>query len=273
MGSSFSMTIDATGLANGIRASSVYSKRTMPEIVNTCMHWVAINATKTMPFVTPDKIDTELEVAKSRPPIGMHDKSGKLIFGKATYSAEKMITTADGREVPLAALIMSARANPDSRYNKKTDSRYALPAHFFKGYTRGLMHQKMEAFIHQMIAARHRSGGFLKAGWREVSKLSIKHALQKFSPGWGPIPEGGVSNRMLGQVHYAAEGFTCEASIENDVGTDSKHKNSENHNKALIRIGGPLLQNAVDVEGVKQMQYALRKANEELAQAVNKFWI
>ena len=249
--------IDSTGLNRGIVKASKYSKRTLPQIVNTSAYWIARNAQKAMPFVTAQKVDTELGTIVT-PKIG---KSGKVLSTKSarnrTYSSA------------LATLIVLARTNKGSHYNALTKGRYALPS--LRGMSASGFQATLAALVHKMIAARHRSGHFLRAGWIPAIKKLMSKNVARFNRGgtWVDDNSGG-GFRQLGDATIAQEGVKCQATIENQVGMTGIQ--AESFNRAMLLHGTGPLQKAMDVEGVKQMEYALRKYNEELAETVRKFW-
>ena len=257
--------IDMSGLNAGIEAATKYTKRTLPQIVNTAAYWIAVNAKAGMPFVAPDKVDTELAVI-SHPVIG---KRGKALKRKRAFSGG--ISAAQrNQDAPLAALIVVARARQGSRYNQRTNSRYALTRNPFKGVTRSAGQAAMKVFVDQMIKARHRSGKFLLAGWIPAIKRLMGYTQQKFMRG-GASPNEGARNYYgseLGDAKPAVEGNACQAEIINDIG--GQGVNATSFNNALMMYGAGPLQRAVDHEGKQQLDYALKKMESEMAGQVNK---
>ena len=77
-------------------------------------------------------------------------------------------------------------------------------------------------------------------------------------------------NRKLGDAQPAQEGFQSFVVIENEVGMEGK--NAANFNEALLTHGGPGLQAAIDGEGTKQMNCALKKMGEELEKETALHW-
>lgn len=259
-----SCTINTRGLNEGIRVASQYTKRSLPKMVNTCAYWIAINAKNGMPFVPTEKIDYELSVI-ANPVIG---KRGKPLKSKKRYSAGNMVGGP-----PLAALIIQARANPDSEYNRRTNLRYALLASPFKGKTRAAGAAAMSQMIHNMISGRHRSIKFLIAGWLPVIRQLKAHTQDAFAaPGSVSALSGAVTTyrENLGEAHPAREGLTVTAIIANLVGMEGK--NGPSFNRALIGYGAGPLQDAVDREGRRQMDYALGKMGVDLKAVVKPHW-
>lgn len=252
--------IDSSNLNTGLEIASRYTKKTTAEVVNTSALFVAMNARKNMPFVTPERVDTELSVI-AHPVIG---KRGNVLKNRKTYTAAKQL----GGGAPLAALIVQARASQTSKYNKLTNFRYAISASPFKGKSREAGRAAMAALVDKMIKARHKSGKFLAAGWIPVIGIMRKFARSNLMQTSAPI--GGLESGRLGAAAPAREGFTCTAQIENDVGMEGVNRAS--FNRALLTYGGPGLQSAVDKVADQEMKYALRKMEEGLVNAVNPKW-
>lgn len=256
-------TVNTSSLSRGIAAANGYSKRTLPEIINTSGYWISINAKAGMPFVTPEKIDAELAVI----PTQVIGKRGQPLKRKKTFSGG-MSPIQRSSKAPLATLIVLARTNPRSNYNALTNNRYALPS--LRGMSASGFHAAVAALEDKMVKTRHRSGKFLLSGWIPVVQKMAFYAVQKFSRG-GPSPSEGRRNFYgadLGHARPAFPGELCSAEISNDVGTEGV--NAASFNRALMLHGVPALQSAVDREGVKQMEYALKKAGEELKQEWDK---
>lgn len=260
-------TIDSTGLNTAIAFASRWTKRTPSEVVNTVGGEVAIGAKNGMPFVTVPTIDTELAVTVT-PKIG---KRGKPLKRGKQYSGGS--GTASNPDVALAVLIIQARARPGSNYNALTNNRYALTASPFKGLSRAAGRAAMAAMVSQMIARRHSSGAFLKAGWIECVKDLLPYSVNRFRRGSsnGPPLEGARSyyGANLGGATPAQSGsVNAVCVIENDIGYEGA--NAASFDKALQLHGLPVLQNSLDKEGRNTMDYALNASNKELEQGFNR---
>ncbi len=258
--------VDTKGLQSGLAYASQYTKRSLPEMVNTSAYWVAVNAKNNLPFVTPGKIDAELSVITS-PVIG---KRGKPLKNKKTFSGG-MSPLQRSNKAPLAALIVLARTNPNSRYNLLTNQRYALPS--LKGMSAAGFHAAVAALVDKMVKLRHRSGKFLVAGWIPAIRDMRHFTSSKFLKSQPSASDGAASfyGSGLGMAKQATAGkYDCFATIENDVGMEGQ--NAASFNQALMKYGVPATQSAVDREGIENAKYALRKYDEELCREVNKFW-
>jgi hypothetical protein len=267
------VTLDMSRLNRGIEESGRYSRRTTPELVNTAAYWVAVNAKAGMPFVTAERVDTEMGTIVS-PVIGV---SGKVLKRPKFFSSGKKVSVRGSgggaaREVPLAAMIVAARAKAGSKYNQLTNNRYALSRNPFKGFSRSLGAQKMAALVNKMIASRHSSGRFLMAGWIPVVQGLRPYTAQRFLRGGASASEGSGAfyGGELGRASAAKEGERCTAVIENDVG--GQGENAVSMNRALLQYGSGPLQAALDGEGTRMIEYGLRKMEAELAERVNREW-
>jgi hypothetical protein len=171
------------------------------------------------------------------------------------------------KQVPIAALIISARANIDSNYNALTNYRWALSRNPFKGVSRAQGARAMSALVHKMIAGRHSSINFLKSGWVP--------AMKKLGPlvqrgGGGRLAGGAAVNlsdyhdgQPRGDASPASDAWVASASIENDTGTEGDNQQSQN--EALWKYGAPALQSAVDREQAQTLEYIQRKMDEDNA--------
>jgi hypothetical protein len=262
----FEMTalVDTTGLNRSINEAAKYTKRTLPEIINTSAYWIAVNAKNTMPFVTAERINTELAVIK-HPVIG---KRGKPLKNKFTLGGG-MVKLKSGKMVPRAALIVMARANPGSNYNKLTNNRYALSKNPFAGVSREAGRAAMRLLVDEMIKSRRKSGHFLVAGWVPAVRKMKPYAVQKFMRG---VPTGAPKEYYGGNFGDAMPAIKEDpmpsASIENDIGMEGI--NQKSFNQALMRYGIPSLQAAITREGVNNMQYALGRMEKEMADQFNR---
>lgn len=258
--------VDTSGLVAGINAAKKYSRRSITQIVNTSAYWIAVNAKNSMPYITPERVDKDLGVIVSTTvSVGKTGKVGRKTIRKATASGS--ITSA-----PLAALIINARANPQSYYNQRTARRWALGKSPFAGKSRKAGAAAMRAAVNKLVNVRHSAGKFLLAGWIPAIRALKSKALHKFSKG-GPSPNEHADSYYgadLGAATPATESDVATAIIENLVGMEGK--NAASYNAALLKYGGPGLQAAVDREGQQHMNYALKKMEAELAKETNKHW-
>jgi hypothetical protein len=257
--------IDLSGLNRGVQLGMLYTKRTPAQVCNTTGLEVAIGAKNNMPFVTVERIDTELAVIVT-PKIG---KRGKPLKRGKNYTGG--LGTSRNPDVPLAVLIMQARSNPNSRYNQLTNNRYALSGSPFKGVSPATGRAAMAALIHTMVANRHRSGHFLMAGWIPAIKALLPYTANRYRRG-GSRPLDGAKSAFgseLGDAKPALEGDTRAACvIENLIGYEGK--NAASFDRALQLYGVPGLQQSVDTQGVIAMNYYLKKSSDaELVKPFN----
>ena len=260
-------TIDTTGLAKGIAAASLVTKRTMPELVNTSAYWIAVNAKGAMPFVTPEKIDSELGVIKQ----AVIGKRGKALKGKFNYRTRINPNLQSATGTSLAEMIVMARTNPSSNYNRLTGGRWALPS--LKGMTKEGRKAAIAKLVDKMIKSRHSSTHFLIAGWMPAIIRLKEFAVQKMMR--GASPNFGMRNYYGGPIGYGKpsspnQDTGCFAEIANEIGTEGA--NSKAQNDALQKYGARGLQDAVDREGKANMEYGLKHMDKELAAAVNPHW-
>ncbi len=263
--------IDSRNLNAGLAAASKYTKRSLPQMLNTSGFYIAVNALHNTPFVTAERIDAELGTIVT-PKIG---KRGKPL---STRSARNRIyssgRTGDSAQAPLAALIVVARANPNSFYNRSTHQRFLLDKNPFKGVSREAGRAAMAALVHKLISTRHRSGSFIRSGFVPAIRTLQPFAQRKFMKG-GANPSEGLRQYYgpdLGEGIPADEFGSLKAmcTVRNYVGTEGA--NAPSANRALDMYAGPAFQAAVDQEGESNANYALRKMAEELRETTDKHW-
>lgn len=264
------IAVDATGLNKGVALAMQYSRRTPAECCNFVAKEVAFGAFERTPVTGAARVDEDMGKIVL-PKIG---KRGGIIKGTQLRSGKLIKVKRKNKtvEVPLAVLIIQARARPGSHYNDLTGGRYALTQSPFKGLSQAAGAAAMAAAESVMIKGRRRSAsGFIRAGWLKAIQVLKNLSPRKYGGSSGRIPSG-QNVEALGEVIPArkdsADTF-CQ--IENDVGLAGK--NSASHNRALQQYGAPALQAAMDKEGRVQMDYFLKKSGaEDLAKPVNDAW-
>lgn len=228
---------DYSQLTAAIEQASRYTKQTMAKVINTTAYFVSKDAKENTPFVPIARIDSEL---------GISFKAGLTPTGKISKSKRNRVAVIPDES--LAEKIIIARANPNSNYNRRTNNRWAIAP------LRGTMAQKravITVYARKMIAQRHSGSKFLASGWIPATRILRGLAFD---------PDGAIDiegYKPKGTASPAREGLTVEASIENDVGLSGV--NAAGYNQALNLYGGPVLQDAINREGVSKMNYALEK--------------
>ena len=264
--------IDMAGLRSGIEAAQRYSKRTLPQAVNTALYSVALAARDDTPFITLERIDqdfaTKVTVAtfksgkqKSAKRYQNLTRSGKAMLRMETASGENM--------VPRAAAIVAARASQAAKYNSLTANRWALSKNPFAGVSRAAGQAAMAALVSRMLGARHSSSKYLLAGWLPAISILFPFVQHKFLKADSRPAAKGKIDFDLGTAKAATEADPT-AMIENAVGMEGR--TGPKANQALILHVTTVLQRACDNEGVKNLQYALDHAEAEMSKEVEKHW-
>jgi len=262
------VTLDMRGLNAGITAAAQYSKRTLPQIVNTSAYWIARNTMNSMPFVQIAQIDKEMGTVVSAK-IGVR---GKPLKNKKTYSSSRMVSVTSGGKtklVPIAVLLVASMA---SKNPNKVRNILKLTENPYKGVPRVMGRAFMKMLVDKLIKKKHSSIKFLLAGWVQAIRILAPLAVQKFtrSGGGSMVNAKNYYGTDLGTAMPAQEGFTCTAEIVNYVGMAGSA--DKEYNDALLRYGTGPLQNAINREGKIQMDYALKHAGGELMGVVQKHW-
>ncbi len=245
--------IDMTQITESIRLSSQYSKRTLPQVINTAAYWVAVNAKQDLDYVPITRIDSQLGVTYAQ---------GRTPKGKISRSKKNRVIVL--QQNSLAEKIIMARMVPSSKYNRLTRNRWAQSVSVLAGKSVQERASIVSAMAQKMVKRRHSASKFLIAGWIPAIRILLPLSDQKMRLGTGGLETAvGIDK---GNASPATEGLTVTASIENDIGM--KGVNAEDYNKALQIHGAPGLQKAVNEEGNRQMTYALSK----MGQGIESSW-
>lgn len=252
---SVSCQVDTSKLNAAIKERLKYPGRTEAQAVNTSAFYLSKRVAERIPFVEQETIDQELGFVKEV-------QFKELVFGKKGKLKEKirksknLIGMGESRTegVPLAVLIIAARANQNSHYNDITHGRYAIERNPFKGVSRAEGAQAMRAAIIRMIKARHSSTHYLKAAW--VNILSILKGHAKTGEGYSStsISSAGWSSGKLGHAIPAQEGDSkVECVLIDDTGMDGI--NGESANRAMWVNVAPIVQQEVDREASMMIKH------------------
>lgn len=245
------------------------------EEVPRAAYFVAINAEKNMPRVSIDRMDEELSVLIN--PVRL--KSGKIsrnkkrkyeaaTFGGMGEKAYKPTLAA----IPLAWLIISARANPSSRYNQLTGGAFKLDQHPLKGKKVSEFKTIMEGMARRMLMARHRSKAFFASAWLPAIRaifpfIPAQFRLAKFDRR-GPDGEL-VYGQEKGGAVIDITGDRCVVTMENAIGVTGP--NAEKRNEALWQHGAPALQQGFDQQArymERKIQWRIEDANRRATVAI-----
>lgn len=251
-----------TGFNRGHALAVQFTKKAPAESANYAGKEIAYTAFKNTPFVTPQKIDAELDIIT----LAKLGKKGQKLNTKYAKNRNYVSATADESG---AASIVRLRAWAGSKYNQLTNQRYFISGSPFAGLKGAARMAVIDVYVQTMINARHKSGHFLAAGWLPSIRI-LKAVVNPQLGGAAKIPSN--YNDALGTAEAARAGQpVVQCVIENDVGLDGK--NAASHNHALLTIGLPALQRAVDTVGKKELEYALKKLGYENFQVpINAAW-
>ena len=247
------VTIDASGLNEALAECLKWSTKAPAATANYAAYYVAKGAFYGTKKIEVATVDADLSVLEL-PVIG---KRGKPLKGKRQFAAG----LGGSRLVPLAVLIIQARARAGSRYNQLTGGRYRLPQSPFKGVSRAAGAFAMRAAVDRMVKQRHSSTGFIRAGWLPAIKT-----LGAIVGDAGGMMDRATSLGLGAAIPAASGSAQARCVIANDVGLSGS--NSHSNNRALIDKGSGPLQAAIDAQGQKEMAYAMRKHGEALERKI-----
>jgi hypothetical protein len=110
------------------------------------------------------------------------------------------------------------------------------------------------------------------ASWIPLIRGLLPFAVQKYLPGAASptADQKSYYGADLGHVSPARTETTATATVMNELGMEGR--NAASFNRALFAYGAQALQQAVDEEGKRQMEYALKKGGEEFKALVQPSW-
>ena len=247
------VAIDTSGLNAAIAERVKVGRRTAAEVVNNSAYWVARNTINYAPASTVLAIDASLKITAT----ANLTPSGNV--GKKRYTSGNVtIKGKNGRmkEVPVAALIISARAKAGSRYNILTNNRWFLSEHPMEGKSRAAGRREMRKIINKMVGARHKSTSYLRSGFVKALRI-LGPYVQKNRPGGSPNPDRSMaldaSGDARGDATVAQPGVAPSASISNLTGGEGP--NAIEQNEYLWALVGPALLRALKEEEVEMRKY------------------
>jgi hypothetical protein len=260
--------VDATGFNRLVEAARVFNRRAPAMAANVAGYYVARQARyETHKISVPlARIDSELSVEVT-PRISA--RTGKAV-SRNTKNPNNVRALLGGRSyvktIPFSVLIIGARANPYSEYNKRTGQRWALAQHPFKGKLRKDFKDIMAGYVKRMVNRRHSGSGFLQSGWiaciigGEMSG-AIPSKYRRGGGGGPPPLENKRATRDLGGFTPAVEGeLVATCTIENRVGmAGGKGILDQRRNEALWKSGEPALVYAIAVQAERTYAYIIKE--------------
>jgi len=234
-----------------------------------------------MPKTPVEKIDSELNVAVAL----QNKKNGNgFLKGKNFQTSNRMFGNLTNltskapfyKNVPLLALIINARVNPASDYNKRTGGVFARAESPFKGKSRAAGATAMLEAMRRVLSARHSSTGFFKvcakAVWLIFKDATTSSPLRRppsdLAMGSEALPGSGKVSKNIGRI----AGGTVATSIRDNARASFWVAATEPDTKgtpggAIYRIAQPVWQRAVDEVSAKQMQVALEMYSNAAAES------
>jgi hypothetical protein len=236
------------------------------------MGMILQDAQNQTPFVGLGRIDADLDV----------EVTPLTALGRPSRAKNPKHFKVEQRRTPVARgiLIVMARMNPGSRYNKITGGRWAIPAS--KLPTGPGTAEARQTIIGQILSkmtlVRHSSSKFLKSGFKAarnecVSSPLFKNRYRKVSGTMNDNRLNTMDARELGRIETTLpSGNTFQITGYNNVGEGGNAVLDAKHRAALIAYASGPLEDAVRreesvqvAEFEKRMAAQLEKINRRLA--------
>lgn len=234
-------------LTSALRRASIATGKLPSELANRAVFSISLRAQKNMPVVEADKIRGELGAYKV--PVQSYSRTGKLL-GKGKAMSKSFFEATGSGGVPLLALIIQARANPNYSGPWKGSSP-------FKGVSRQEGGARMLEEMRKILTARTgRSRGFFK-----VAAAVIKLAFSRYANGQ---PTGSISERR-GKI---ADGVPATGKGKARATFWVAGTEPDNPKRALYKIAEPVWQEALDFEAQNLAKYAAKKEYQKTMNAL-----
>ena len=245
-------TVDVSALQLAIPKVVAFGRRSLREQCVTSAAFICLDAQANTTAVSVGQIDAELQVE-----VRSFTATGRP--SKAKRPDHRIAFSAVGARVPMAVLIVMARMNPDSDYNRLTGRRWELPGDLLPtGPGSALARQAMiQALITQMASSRHSSTHFIQHGWGAPIRTLLAdpayyagRSRMKSAAQLKINPLNSMDNSDLGKAVIDLSGDQCVVMAENAIGGEGNAILAEKHRRALVRVGTPPLEAAVRKEAV-----------------------
>jgi|GEM_PF-2158021 hypothetical protein len=243
----FTSSVDVSVLQRAIPQVVAFGRRTLHEQCVTSAAFICLDAQSNTIAVTVGRIDADLEVQ-------VRGFTAKGRASRAKRPDHKISFPVAGVRVPMAVLIIMARMNPGSNYNKLTGGRWALPANMLPtGPGTALERQAMiQALQTQMASSRHSSTHFIQHGWGPAIRTLLSdpayyagRSRMRINAQAKINPTNLLNNSSLGNAVIELTGDQCVVMAENDIGGAGNAVLAEKHRAALIRVGLQPLEQAI----------------------------
>lgn len=255
-------SIDTSNLSRAVEIAQGYSDRTPERAVSTAGFYVARQTTRETHRATVSGIDSQLGVV-SEVVLSTRGKRKGLPLKKKKTKFPPLggdLTVAD--EIILSRMWPGSVANILENNRWKTDrSIYGTGAAFL---------QNIRLAAKKMVAGKHSSIAFIASTARAIVKQLEPYVPTLYRRDAPPDdPEVARAQRSSvtpkGMATVIASGMSATMKGEMLAGVGGVPANlNEPHNAAMMEYIPPVLQNAVDTEARKSMDYVARKELKEL---------
>ena len=213
------------------------------------------------PYVKQEQIDKDLN-AYLEPKVTI-DKLGTVKFGRQKRKFGRIggkTLVATGKRVPLAALIIAARASGHYQGNP----RWKLDKNPFKDVSRVAGRSAMARLTTKLLKGRHSSTSFIRSGFVAAIVILRDFVIRRMS---GPKPDSQATGQSYGPGKFgdatpAKDNGTGKAfaQIVNNIGAEGF--DAAKVNQVMIdKESGPL-QESIDEEAKSMWEYIATHQNE-----------
>lgn len=239
--------LNNSGVLAGLRQLREVSPKLSRHLVNKACWGIAHHASKTIPIVTPDRIQAEME-------------------------AYRYVSKTRATKVSKAMFIVLASMYPGSRFNRETGGVFARVKPVFSGDgpTRRLQFWEwVNSRAERMISARRRSSGFFNFGAQVVKFIFAKTESGMPIGASGETLAGGgkvskAINRVAGGTRATSDG---KGNAKASFWVSTTEPDSKGANKAIERVMVPHWQRAVDAEAAGIARHAEELYVEQIRKA------
>jgi len=253
-------SVDASGLARAIPDIVATGRRTLAQQCVTSLAFIMRDAMELTPAASLSRINSDLDATLS-PAV---NKNGQLSRNKRKQ--ESVVNLPD---MSKADLIVMARMNPQSNFNKITGQRWMIPTpggsskSMIQGFARAygaenafaMFLRAVRPYAERMVKARRSSANFLKSGYKAAIRKLVEHPDYD-GHGRSAVDKAQVNSlntltNDMGDAFVIKQGDAIQVTASNDVGEAAGKSNPTlalKHRQAAIDYSLPALWAAVDAE-------------------------
>ena len=259
--------IDTSGLNNAIPKLVAFGRRTLRQQCVTSLEFVVSDAQRNTHYADIGNIDSKLQVD-----VIPTTKAGNPT--KAKKPRHFKVTPQKVKPVAYGILITMSRFLPDSKFNRETGGKWALPKAMLPTGKGSLRDRNMiiQNLLQRMTLARHSSTHYIQHGWAAAIRIlrsDPDHKGKRSITDQTKLnPLNGLNQNELGMAVVTPPGQDAVvATAMNNIGDESNAVLGAKHREAALEYGIQPLNAAVETERgkviAKMDEYMIRGLKQD----------